>query len=315
MMMGKETTLVFSDIHADISALKAIFECISSKEFKKRFSNVKKVINLGDVVGRGYAPGKVIEFIENLDIEVVSILGNHDESVMYDWPVPGDDIHASRIHDEFKQKKEHWDYFNELTDSYIDTDKKLLCVHGGPIDPDIISPPGLSTYDKWLYQRTWQRLDPANSYYNPYTGFRYTPDMAFEHGKRFFKEEIGEKEENILIFTGHQHREAVYQKKGERILNIHALIKSRSNSIECPNHVLNFSEFVVEIDSSYLVRFGIAGPIGYNFYTAQFGVLYLDRNSKDTKIALMEVDYSNEAHEVLQEIGHNVYDEVDYSRK
>lgn len=302
MMMDKETTLVFSDIHADISALKTIFECISSKEFIKRFGSVKKAINLGDVVGRGYAPGKVIEFIDNLDIEVVSILGNHDESVMYDWVVSGDDFHASRIHDRFKQKKEHWDYFNDLSDYYIDTEKKLLCVHGGPIDPDIISPQGLSAYDKWLYQRTWQRLDPANSYYNPYIGFRYTPEMAFEHGKRFFEDEIGEKEENILIFTGHQHREAVYQKMGERISNIHALIKLRSNSIECLNHVLNFSEFRVENDSSYLVRFGIAGPIGYNFYTAQFGIFYQDRSTGIIKIALMEVDYSKEAAGFLESI-------------
>lgn len=302
MVQTEDTILIFSDIHADIAALKTIFECVSSREFEERFSPVKKVINLGDVVGRGYSPGEVIEFIENLDVKVISILGNHDESVMYDWAVSGDDFYATRIHDDFKQKKEHWKYFEDMGQLYLDVEKHLLCVHGGPIDPESISPPGLSDYGRWLYQRTWQRLDPANSYYNPYTGFRYTPEMAFDHAKKILAKEAKEEMDNILIFTGHQHREAVYQKKGKEIKNIHALIKSNVDTITCSNRSINFSEFIVENDTSYLVRFGIAGPIGYSFYTAQFGVLYRDRNIKETKIVLLEVDYQKEAEEEVKRI-------------
>lgn len=301
-MPNENTVLIISDIHADIAALKTIFECAASIEFKKRFDPIEKVLNLGDVVGRGYSPGEVIEFIENFDVEVVSILGNHDESVMYDWPVSGDDFYASKIHEEFKQKKEHWDYFKDLKDFYIDAEKRLLCVHGGPIDPDSISPLGLSDYARWLYQRTWQRLDPGKNYHNPYTGYRYTPELAFEHAKRTLAEGIKEEVDNILIFAGHQHREAVYQKRGGEIKNIHALIKSDVNTIKCSNRTLNFSEFAIEKDTSYLIRFGLAGPIGYSFYTAQFGILYSDKQTEETKIALLEVDYSKEAEEEIKRI-------------
>lgn len=301
-MSNKNSVLIISDIHADIAALKTIFGCVASKEFEERFDPIEKVLNLGDVVGRGYFPGEVIEFIKNLDVEVVSILGNHDESVIFDWPVPGDDLFASRIHDEFKQKKEHWDYFKDLKDYYIDAEKSLLCVHGGPIDPDSISPPGLSDYAKWLYQRTWQRLDPGKCYHNPYTGFRYTPELAFEHAKRTLAEETKEEVDNILIFAGHQHREAVYQKKSGEIKNIHALIKSNVNTIACSSHPLNFSEFVIEEDTSYLVRFGLAGPICYSFYITQFGILYSDRQTEKTKIAFLEFDYSKEAEEEIKRI-------------
>jgi len=301
-MLEEGTVLIISDIHADIAALGATFESVMSKEFEERFNPIEKMLNLGDVVGRGYFPGEVIEFIENLDLEVVSILGNHDESVMYDWPVSGDDQFASRIHDEFKQEKEHWDYFKDLKDFYIDADKSLLCVHGGPIDPDSISPIGLSDYARWLYQRTWQRLDPGKCYHNPYTGYRYTPELAFEHAKKTLGEVMNEQVDNILIFTGHQHREAVYQKKGEEIKNIHALIKSNVNTVICSNRPLNFSEFTIEKDTSYLVRFGLAGPIGYSFYTAQFGILYSDKQTQETKIALLEIDYSKEAEEEMKRI-------------
>lgn len=296
MKQVKGTTLIFSDIHADIAALKTIFQCAESNEFEERFGKVNKALNLGDVMGRGYFPGEVIEFIKNLDVEVVSILGNHDESVIYDMPVSGDDFLASRIHEEFKANREHWDYFEGLKDHHIDAEKGLLCVHGGPIDPGSISPEGLSAYDRWLYQRTWQRLEPGNSYYNPYTGFRYTPEMAFEHAKKTLTSEV--KEENVLIFTGHQHREAVYQKKEGEIKNVHGSIISNVQSIRIKQNVLRFSEFVLDDQSSYLVRFGIAGPIGYGYTPAHFGILYEDE--EEPKIALLEVDYSELAQEEMK---------------
>jgi len=296
------SVLIFSDIHADITALKIIFECAESKEFQDRFGSINKVINLGDVVGRGYSPSDVIEYIKNLDYEVVSIIGNHDEAVLNDRYVSGDDFFAARIHDEFKEKKEHWDYFKDLRDFHIERDKNLVCVHGGPIDPILISPRGLSDYEKWLYQRTWQRLDPLNSYYDPTYGFRYTPEMAFEHSKRILAEEIGEEIECFIIFCGHQHREAVYQKREEEITNLLPSVKSKIETLKCSNRVINYSEFVIEKDCSYLVRFGIAGPIGFNFYTAQFGVLYKDKYSEDTKIALIEVDYPKEADEEVKKL-------------
>lgn len=300
--MIQNTTLILSDIHADITALRIIFECVESKEFQGMFGSIKKVINLGDVVGRGYFPGEVIEFIKNLDYEVVSIIGNHDEAIMYDRYVSGDDFFAARIHEEFKEKKEHWDYFKDLRDIYIERDKNLLCIHGGPMNPDLISPPGLSDYEKWLYQRTWQRIDPSNSYHDPYSGFRYTPKMAFEHSRRILTEEIEKKIECFMIFCGHQHREAIYRKRENVITNLLPSVKSKMETLRCSNRVLSYSDFVVEKDCSYLVRFGIAGPIGFNFYTAQFGVLYKDKYSEDTKIALMKVDYPKEADEEVKKI-------------
>ncbi|UCE36352.1 MAG: metallophosphoesterase, partial [Thermoplasmata archaeon] len=119
-MTSDDIVLVFTDIHADIAAIKSIFKCAASSEFISRFGTVNRVINLGDVVGRGYFPAEAIDFIQNLDLEVVSLLGNHDESVMYNWPVAGDDSLASKIHDEFKKKGEYSDYFKDLKEVYID---------------------------------------------------------------------------------------------------------------------------------------------------------------------------------------------------
>lgn len=300
MMKYKGTTLILSDIHADIAALSVIFECIESPEFRSLFGGIMEVINLGDVVGRGYFPMEAIEFLRKLDFDLISILGNHDESVMFNWTVSGDDELAYSAHKELKQNRTALTFFSDLKDTVIEPELKLLCVHGGPVDPVSITPKELTDYEKWLYKRTWQRLDPSSSYFNPHTGFRYTPEMAFDHAKKMLTEETKNEPENILIFTGHQHREAIYRKKADGIANIHALIKSSKETVKCHDHLIDYSELVLEEDSSYLVRFGLAGPIGYHFYTSQFGILYQDIDSKQIRVALMEVEYQKEAQESLK---------------
>jgi len=77
--------LIFSDIHGDIEALNTILDISTSKEFQKKFGNIKRVINLGDILGRGTHPVQVINKLKLLQkmYDFISVIGNHDESFLY----------------------------------------------------------------------------------------------------------------------------------------------------------------------------------------------------------------------------------------
>ncbi|EGO86803.1 serine/threonine protein phosphatase, partial [Clostridium botulinum C str. Stockholm] len=64
---------IFSDIHGNIEALKAVLENIKSK-------NVHRVVCLGDLVGYGPFPNEVIDLIKSKDI--LTIAGNYDMAVV-----------------------------------------------------------------------------------------------------------------------------------------------------------------------------------------------------------------------------------------
>lgn len=57
--------LIFSDIHADIDSLKTILFIVNSKEFKKKYGEFSRIINLGDVLERGTNPKQVLEDLQN----------------------------------------------------------------------------------------------------------------------------------------------------------------------------------------------------------------------------------------------------------
>ena len=56
--------LVISDIHADISALNTIMDLVTSVDFKKKYSEISRILNLGDVLERGTRPKEVLEKME-----------------------------------------------------------------------------------------------------------------------------------------------------------------------------------------------------------------------------------------------------------
>src|SRR4051812_27518535 len=69
---GDERIAVFSDIHSNLPALKAVL-----KECKKR--GIGSYICLGDIVGYGGQPAECLQMVRELGCP--AIIGNHDEAV------------------------------------------------------------------------------------------------------------------------------------------------------------------------------------------------------------------------------------------
>jgi len=289
--------LILSDIHADIKALDTIIEIINDIGFKKRYGSVKKIINLGDTTGRGYHPAEVIEHLIKLEKEtsIVSIMGNHDEAFLYHWPVSGDDKYCIRAHEKFKsaalgrghRQKACQDFLRNLPQYYVDTEERILAVHGGPIDPEKIFPPGLGDFDKWLYQRTWQRISEYDFEYLDDSGYHYLPENAFLHAREFF-------DSSFIIFCGHQHTEAVYRNMGmktEPLSEEHMTLRREGLS----KHEVLVKELEREQGVNYLIRVGIAGPAGYyrryGRNKTHFGLLWWEKGTQKVGLFESELEY------------------------
>jgi hypothetical protein len=260
-----DTCLIVSDIHADIKALNTIIEIVNDRVFVERYGKINTIINLGDTVGRGFHPVEVIERLAELGAgtKLISIMGNHDESFLYDWPVSGDDAESIRAHEEFKRAadsgskhmKSCLDFLKDMLPYYVDHKHRILAVHGGPLDPEKIAPPGLKDYDAWLYQRTWQRISESGHEYLDNAGYHYTPRNAFIQARDFW-------DRGFIIMCGHQHTVAVYRNmddKVERISDEHMEMRKETYA----GYAVQVNEFDREKDMNYLIRVGIAGPEGY----------------------------------------------------
>jgi len=66
--------LIFSDIHSNLEAFKAVLSTLSSND------GVDKYVFLGDAVGYGANPNEVLELLRSLE-PLVAIRGNHDKVV------------------------------------------------------------------------------------------------------------------------------------------------------------------------------------------------------------------------------------------
>ncbi len=283
--------LILSDIHADIKSLDTIIETINDPAFRKRYGSVNKILNLGDITGRGYHPVEVIERLMELgkEISVVSIMGNHDEAFLYDLPVSGSDEESNRAHEEFKsagnschRNKAYLDFLKNLPQYYADKAERILAVHGGPIDPEKIAPPNLEKYDKWLYQRTWQRISEYDFEYMDDYGYHYLPESAFLHAREFF-------DSGFIIFCGHQHTEIVYINKNIKTELISEERMKVTNE-KLAGHVVHVKELERERTANYLIRVGIAGPAGYyrryKRNKTHFGLLWWEEGKQ--KVGLFE---------------------------
>src|SRR3954452_6156476 len=60
---------VFSDIHSNLEAFRAVLDDIRSQKFTR-------MICLGDIVGYAASPKECVEVVRSLDCEV--LMGNHD---------------------------------------------------------------------------------------------------------------------------------------------------------------------------------------------------------------------------------------------
>jgi hypothetical protein len=249
--------LFFSDIHADIGALDEILRLAHGEDFSARYGPVTKIVNLGDVMERGYSPGEVIDRLQGLD-NVESILGNHDEAFLGRIPVSGSDIDSELAHEEYREKGRYQKYFRGMGKYYVDTGNKLYAVHGGPIDPCAIAPPDAAGVEAWLYSQPWQRISKMGMRYVDGSGYHYLPADAFDA----VRPALGDT--GFAIVCGHEHEEAAYRQKGGAIEDL--LGKLEARPIPMSGREVWEKRLPIEEDACYLIRLGIAGPEGYGEY-------------------------------------------------
>lgn len=263
--------LVFSDIHADIDGLETILKIAFSSEFEEKYGEISRIINLGDLLERGTNPKEVLQKMQELSksYPVISVIGNHDESVLYKKSISGSSYASKKAHELLSEQD--FEFFHQNKDGIfgeqqvMDKQNKLLCVHGGPLDPQKIIKNG---DDPWLYQKTWQRLSEEDNEFYSYYGYHYKASSAFEEGKANL--------ENFIILCGHQHMEAAIQQTENEITNIWPF-QSTTEKIE--SFVMQKREFDIDKNRNYLFRVGLGGPQGQHnggFARPHFGLIQHD---------------------------------------
>ena len=263
--------LVFSDIHADIDGLETILKIASSLEFEEKYGKVSRIINLGDLLERGTHPRAVLQKMHDLaqNYPLISIMGNHDEGVLYKKSISGSSDSSMKAHGLLSERD--FEFFHQNNDGtfgeqqVIDAKNRLLCVHGGPINPQKITRKG---DDPWLCQKTWQRLSEENNEFYSYYGYHYKASSAFKEGKSNF--------DNFIILCGHQHVEAAIRQTENEITNIWPFQAARE---KIESFVMQKREFDIAKNSNYLFRVGLGGPQGHHsggFARPHFGIIQHD---------------------------------------
>ncbi len=249
--------LVISDIHADISALNTIIDLVTSIDFKNKYGEISRIINLGDVLERGTHPKQVLEkmMVLSKNYPVISVMGNHDEAFLYGRQVSGRSLESINAHDSLTEKD--LVFFKKNQDNtygqqeFLDKKIGLVYVHGGTLDPKKITPKDAAE-DAWLYQKSWQRLSEEEEFFS-YYGYHYKASSAFTEAKT--------KVENPIILCGHQHIEAALTQNKDGIQEI--LSKTKLQTERLSTFMVEKKEIPIESGNSYLIRVGLGGPEGY----------------------------------------------------
>lgn len=250
--------LVFSDIHADLNGLDTIVKTASSDDFVKKYGSFSRIINLGDLLERGIHPRQVISKLRLLEqnYPLFSVMGNHDEGFLSGKTVSASSIESMDAHkalDEndlsFFKKNKDGTFGNQ---EFVDTKNGLFCVHGGPLDPQKITPKNADG-EAWLYQRNWQRLTDEGFEFFSYHGYHYKASSAFD--------EVRNHVQNHIILCGHQHMETALVQRHGNIRDIYHTLDTKKEKIS--GHILESKTIDIESTSNYLIRLGLGGPAGY----------------------------------------------------
>jgi len=122
--------LVLSDIHANIDALEAVLADAARVGYER-------VVVLGDLVGYGAEPNRVIEQVRALAPALV-IRGNHDKVAAGLDSAEGFNPTAQRAADWTRSTLTHenLEYLRSLSAGPIALDETTLLCHGSPLDED-----------------------------------------------------------------------------------------------------------------------------------------------------------------------------------
>jgi predicted phosphodiesterase len=264
--------LLISDVHADAGALGQILDIAFSEGFSRRYGPVERVLNMGDVMERGYQPKEAVDRLKKLK-NLQSILGNHDEAFLHNRSLSGSDLASVTAHEQYRESGEHLEFFKGMGTRYVDEDAKLYAVHGGPIDPGALAK-GTHMADAWLLSRTWQRISDTGYRYLDTSGYHYLPEDAFDAVGATFGGP------GYVIICGHEHVEAAYAKRDGAAEDV--LQRLDKSTIKLGAHAVEEKQLPVREDESYLVRLGLAGPQGYyglfGLSKCHFGVLSMEKD-------------------------------------
>lgn len=234
----------------------AILRTATSKQFEGKHGRFDRILCLGDVLERGTDPRSVLATLRRLSemYPVESVMGNHDEAFLYGRFLSGSSMESAAAHDalgerdlEFFARNEDGSFGRQ---EFVDRSKGILCVHGGPLDPERITPKMPECL--WLYQKTWQRLSPEWRDHITQYGYNYSPDLAFEAAQELLR--------RPLIFCGHQHTEAAIERLDSRVRNIMPRLQRTEERMA--DAVLRCRVIHIRPDAGYIIRVGLAGPQG-----------------------------------------------------
>ncbi|QSZ67915.1 metallophosphatase family protein [Methanofollis aquaemaris] len=189
-------TLIFSDVHADAPALLSVHALLKDPAFHAYFGEIDRAVNLGDLLGRGYAPVETLAAVQQFgqEMPLLSVVGNHDHAFLHGIPVSGSDAASLAAHRALEGSLLLEVVRNLPEEAVLDA---TLFVHGGPLRA------GDALTDRPFWQRLSARAGPSCA------GYHYTPGMAFAELERRGLSHL---------CCGHQHTPLCCQKRGEEIV-------------------------------------------------------------------------------------------------
>lgn len=124
--------LVLSDLHANAEALDAVLEQVADERFDA-------TLLLGDLVGYGAAPSRVLAELDRLPAPVWSVRGNHDKAVA--GLTDGADFNVvARTAVDWTARRLGADQLariRELPAGPVTVEEDLVICHGSPADEDV----------------------------------------------------------------------------------------------------------------------------------------------------------------------------------
>lgn len=191
---------MLSDLHADPKALEVVLAAVRDAAFEAEVGPVGQVAVLGDVVGRGSAPGPLLERLRRWNGSLVAVRGNHEEVLLEEGRLLSGGELARRAHRRLMEDEDVRRWLADLPERRV-LDEEVLLVHGGPVDPELLDG-GVRS------RRTWQRLEPPPG--PAPDGYHVPLDAVFDA----VEEAVGP--EGVLL-CGHEHRELLRERVGGEI--------------------------------------------------------------------------------------------------
>ncbi|MFP9192373.1 metallophosphoesterase family protein [Natronosalvus vescus] len=119
---------IISDVHSNLPALEAVLE-----ELER--SAVDAIVCAGDVVGYNPWPADCIDRLR--DLEVPTVMGNHDRAVVQETTFRFNEMAAAGVELASEQVTEpQRDWLTSLPTERLEFDGRLKLIHGHPADPD-----------------------------------------------------------------------------------------------------------------------------------------------------------------------------------